>query len=74
MAIYYKRINSTYEDVPTFGIALFIRNGNCSQLIKAVPDLSTDRMAVEKLVGLCNDLRLDPIHLDDVVEDFLTGM
>ena len=74
MAIYYKRINSTYEDVPTFGIALFTRNGNRSKLIKAIPDLSTDRMAVEKLVGLCNDLQLDPIHLDDVVEDFLTGM
>ena len=74
MTFYYKCISGTYEEVQTFGIALLAKNENCSVLIKAIPDLSTDQMEVEKLAGLCNKLQLDPIHLDDVVDDFLTGL
>ena len=34
-------------------------------------DLTLNPIAVEKLVKLCNELDLSPIHLKDVVEDFL---
>lgn len=34
-------------------------------------DLTTDLIAITKLVKLCNELDLSPIHLKDVVEDFL---
>ena len=37
----------------------------------AIPDLSTDRRAVEELVALCNRLDLSEIHLLDVAEDFV---
>ena len=33
--------------------------------------LSHNRQAVEWLVERCNTLELDPIHLEDVVQDFL---
>lgn len=33
--------------------------------------LSHNRQAVEWLVEGCNTLELDPIHLEDVVQDFL---
>ena len=34
-------------------------------------DLTTDPISVARLVNLCNNLDLSPIHLGDVVEDFL---
>ena len=34
-------------------------------------DLTLNPIAVAKLVKLCNELDLSPIHLKDVVEDFL---
>ena len=34
-------------------------------------DLALDPIVVAKLVKLCNELDLSPIHLKDVVEDFL---
>ena len=37
-------------------------------------DIGTDRSSVKALVKRCNELRLDPIHLKDVVEDFITSL
>lgn len=34
-------------------------------------DLTTDSIAITKLIILCNKLKLAPIHLEAVVEDFL---
>lgn len=34
-------------------------------------DLTTNPTLVTNLVKLCNDLNLSPIHLKDVLEDFL---
>lgn len=34
-------------------------------------DLSLDREKVERLVKLCNELALSPLHFRDVLEDFL---
>ena len=36
-----------------------------------VSDVTDDREALEALVRLCNDEGLDPIHIYDVIEDFL---
>ncbi len=37
----------------------------------SVEDLSLDRREVEKLVDLCNEQELSPLHFRDVLEDFL---
>ena len=37
----------------------------------SVEDLTTNPTSAAKLVKLCNDLDLSPIHLMDVAEDFL---
>lgn len=37
-------------------------------------NISTDRDAVFSLVKRCNELLLDPVHLKDVVEDFLISV
>ena len=34
-------------------------------------DITADRKSLEQLVALCNRKKLSPIHLHDVVEDFL---
>ena len=36
-----------------------------------VEDLSLHRSEVEKLVKLCNEQELSPLHFRDVLEDFL---
>ena len=36
-----------------------------------VEDLSLNRSEVEKLVKLCNEQDLSPLHFRDVLEDFL---
>ncbi len=33
--------------------------------------ITEDRNRLSALIGLCNDLKLSLIHLDDVIEDFL---
>lgn len=37
-----------------------------------IDDLSKDEAAVEELVNYCNDGGLSLIHLEDVIEDFLS--
>ena len=36
-----------------------------------IDDLSFDKQRVQDLVDLCNQLQLDPVHLFDVVDDFM---
>ena len=38
---------------------------------KEIKDISTEKKKIEKLVSLCNNLSLSPIHINDVIEDFL---
>ncbi|MBQ7821905.1 MAG: hypothetical protein IJ391_06455 [Clostridia bacterium] len=40
-------------------------------LLKAVPDVFVDHDRAKTLVMLCNNEKLDPIHLMDVIEDEL---
>lgn len=55
------------EESPRFGVALF--DGDVC--LRAFGDLSPDGKAVENLVTLFNAGDLDPIHLDQAIEDFL---
>ena len=38
-----------------------------------IEDLSIDRMAVEALISMCNDHALSPVHLPDIIADFLAA-
>lgn len=38
---------------------------------KNIKDISTDKNKIEELVTLCNSLSLSPIHINDIIEDFL---
>ncbi|MBQ4065407.1 MAG: hypothetical protein IJD10_04845 [Clostridia bacterium] len=43
------------------------------QAITLVRDVTCDRSALEDLAETCSRLQLSPIHLHEVVEDFLIG-
>ncbi|MBQ7931702.1 MAG: hypothetical protein IJ334_11880 [Clostridia bacterium] len=55
----------------TYGIALADITDGCAVIIEAIPDLSPDRERTSRLAGLCTELHLSPLHLADVVDDFL---
>lgn len=40
-------------------------------VISSVRDISSDRQAITGLIDQCNRLQLSPVHLQDIVEDFL---
>jgi hypothetical protein len=64
----------THEDfgtVKTYGIAVQFEREE-ERLVYA--DVSTDASKVQRLVELMNELQLDPIHLEDVIEDFLVDL
>ena len=55
-------------------------DSDCPYGIEALSDgtslrydnVTADRAAMEKLVGLCNEYKLESCHLEDILEDFLT--
>lgn len=63
----------TYNQIThiNYGIGLIDKNDPEGVLIDAVTDLSTNKNEVLHLIKLCNRLSLDPIHLWDIVNDFL---
>ncbi len=40
-------------------------------IVVSARDVSCEKEAVETLAALCNRLGISPLHLDDVVDDFL---
>ena len=54
-----------------YGIALRIRGEGGWQTLCTVEDLSSDKEAAAQLAERCRRLQLSPVHLMDVVEDFL---
>ena len=51
-----------------YGIAL---KSNGTQCAVSFSDITLDRDKAARLVKLCNKLQLSPIHLKDVIDDFL---
>jgi len=60
--------NQTYI---TYGIALVVVSDESTVMIESIPDLSRDKERIQNLARLCTKLHLSPIHLTDVVADFL---
>ena len=54
-----------------YGIALWIRRAGGWQTVHTVKDISLDKEAVAALAERCQRLHLSPVHLMDVIEDFL---
>ncbi len=59
----------------SYGIVAFASefDNDVSTIIASVHDVTLDKQKLQALIHLCNDLELSPIHLNDVVQDFLNG-
>jgi len=57
-----------------YGIALVSVNDDVMSVLQTVVDMSSDRVSVEKFIETCNTLELDPVHLQDAVEDFIADL
>lgn len=58
---------------PAYGILAKQRFGQGWVTITLVSAFSHDKRAVEQLAARCTELQLSPIHLLDVIQDFLIG-
>lgn len=71
----YILIKSSYSvngiESATYGIALTDISDGYAAIIESMPNLSQDKEQVCRLAELCTELHLSPLHLADVVEDFL---
>ena len=44
-----------------------------ASVIASVHDVTSDKGTLNGLATLCNDLQLDPVHLCDIIDDFLAS-
>ena len=58
-------INEDGKPIKTYGIT-------CNDLI--IKDVSIDKQKVETLIDLCNKNQVSPIHLEDIIDDFLVDL
>lgn len=64
----YKLINNNSLFAVNYGVALYKRG----KPVKSIPDITEDYDKAKKLVELFNDCKIEPCHIYDIVEDFLT--
>jgi hypothetical protein len=58
----------------SYGIAAIDNCDRMDCVLETVSDISSDFCAIETLVNVCNAEELDPIHIEDVVNDFLAAL
>lgn len=54
-----------------FGICAYCEEKGEKQIIAHIKDVFFDQTTAQRLVDICNRLKLDVVHLYDVVEDAL---
>ena len=59
------------KHIITYGIACVEEDDGTKELITQIPDITTSREKAEHLVKLCNEQKLSPVHLADVVDDMI---
>ena len=75
--IVYGIIRETYslgtETRVSYGIAAYADSDTTgtASVIAAVRDISGSKEKIDALVLLCNRCHLEPIHLQNIIEDFL---
>lgn len=55
----------------SYGLLGQQRQSGCWTTLAVISPFSDDRAAVERLAKLCTAQQLDPVHLFDVIHDFL---
>ena len=70
----YSAIKDKYnlEGETHIGFGILITSTTDNKVITKIEDVTTSKYELDSIVQLCNDLSLDPIHIYDVLEDFLS--
>ncbi len=57
----------------TYGIAVCIQSVQslASPPLSVIPGITSDKDRLRALVDRCNQLHLSPVHLEDILDDFL---
>jgi len=73
MSYQYKSVSETCDNGRTgCGIAVIVcYDDGSTAVLQTVSDICGDPEQIRKLVRLCNENQLDPLHLPEVIEDFL---
>jgi len=53
-----------------YGIAAVEEYDGHIIVMQSIPDISPEFLPIARLVQICNRLHLEPIHLNEIVEDF----
>ena len=72
MRIQYELVEERHEDPEmgsyiSYGIALKEEEN----IIRTIADVFLDKGKAEEFIGRCNEFKLSPIHLEEVIEDAL---
>ena len=69
----YTVVRETHDDGrKSYGIAVVVRyEDDTISTMRTLSDICADEQRVRQLVRLCNELKLDPLHFNEVAEDFL---
>lgn len=67
-SIFHERDRGEYV---TYGIKITDKQNNA---LRVVEDISIDKKKIQKLVNLCNRLKVDIEQIDDIIEDFLVDL
>lgn len=57
-----------------YGIAASEIQDGIPVILESYHDISPTKAPIQDLVSLCNDLALDPMHLSDVVNNYLSSV
>lgn len=66
-----KLISDEIEVYVSYGLKCYNVSNENEECVASISDISTDRSFVERLAEKCTEGQLFPIHLLDVVEDFI---
>ena len=57
----------------SYGIAAYADSAQqgTATIVVSVHDITSDKERLQELISICNHLQLSPIHLSDVIEDFI---
>ncbi len=64
-------LDESGEEHVVYGVDLREENDPAAPIYQSVPDVFFDLEKAQEFIENCNALRLNPIHLMDVIEDVL---
>lgn len=70
----YALVEDFHEKQPVYGLVILLEDDfNDAIELCRIRNITCDKASLEELIGYCNSLKLSPLHINDVIEDFLSN-